>query len=540
MSVSLPKFHDVLEKDIDYLLKSNNISAGENKYLTAWNLLLQNNNKEFYVPKSIYNFIVNYNMNIKTGTEVKEVVTIKEMETKEVSLDTLPLDIIKVIFGYLDEGTLPEVFILNKSTYSWYYDIIRIYIGRRTNYNISNFNNNELKNLYLKLRVGLTKLSAEPEISIIKNGVLYSNVVLNKKNKLGYKIELDIKKVGINTKFKQVSYDMFLDNNGSVRKFGDYFGVFRLYDDLKLTNKDDFVKISANKYHFLLLKKGGEVGTGGINKFGQLGYKGSDFVEEANLEDLKAENAFYHVPQQFKRKYKDISAGRFHSLLLSIDGIVYSCGLGNYGQLGNNDKRNYVILQRIDIPEEVYMIHAGNNTSFVITVTGNVYAFGLNDYGQLGLGDHENRYMPTLVPNLNNVVDIAGGDYSTLFLTAEGDVYGCGNNEYYFDRDYNKSVPTKIQKVKNIIQLSTSSGIHAFGSYLYLDNEGNYYNGYGKLELEKQKPNAEINAIVKKKIGKVDVKTLKEFIKKNNYEIRAEYKKDDLIMIAYKIIKDGQ
>jgi len=55
-------FDDIPEKDINYLLKYYNIETSENKYLTAWNLLLINNAKRnFLVPLSISDFIKNYN-----------------------------------------------------------------------------------------------------------------------------------------------------------------------------------------------------------------------------------------------------------------------------------------------------------------------------------------------------------------------------------------------------------------------------------------------------------------------------------------------
>jgi len=521
-------FADISENDINYFLNYNGLNVNHvnhDKYLNAWNLLLANNGKEdFLVPISIYNFILKLN-------QIQEII----------NLHVLPEDIINLIGNSLDFKTLSNLLLVNKNMYR--NEIIKLIISKRTGLDVSSYTVDELKNTYIKLRYGLQKISVSSPTFIIKDGKLYSNVILSKKYKKGFNFVDKIRKVNLNEKFVQVSNDLFLDKNGYVYKFGDYFDRFLLFERIRFTRRkkeDKFVKISANNYHYLLLVEDGQVGTGGINKYGQLAYRSNDFTNQVSDEQERmfaVQN--YNIPDQFRRKFKDISAGRFHSLLLGDNGKVYSCGAGNKGQLGNNSKYNYAILQFVDISEEVYNLHAGNATSFVITITGKVYAFGNNDVGQLGLGDLESRYEPVLIPNLNHVIDIATGDYNTLFLTADGFVYGCGNNGRYLGREYNKTIPTKLPNVKNIIQLATRSEITDYGDYLYLDNEGNYSDNLNKIILEEEKPSADMNKIIEEKIGKITIKNLKDFIKKNNYLVKSTHSKDDLIKIAYKLITES-
>ena len=91
---------------------------------------------------------------------------------------------------------------------------------------------------------------------------------------------------------------------------------------------------------------------------------------------------------------KAVGCGAYHTIFTTSEGdgnTVYATGLNNYGQLGLTEAKGVVEKWR-KIPEVVPLlkpfnicqIQAGEHHSVVLTVQGQVYSFGRGDSGQLG------------------------------------------------------------------------------------------------------------------------------------------------------------
>lgn len=130
---------------------------------------------------------------------------------------------------------------------------------------------------------------------------------------------------------------------------------------------------------------------------------------------------------------KQVASGLTHSLFLSEDGAVYSCGNNEVGQLGHSK-----ITRRPELIDElqnysITAVAAGDQHSLALTSWGLIYAWGDNGYGQLGINSCDNHASsPKLVKSLarNVTIQIACGANHTLALTADGNVYAWGQNTF--------------------------------------------------------------------------------------------------------------
>lgn len=143
----------------------------------------------------------------------------------------------------------------------------------------------------------------------------------------------------------------------------------------------------------------------------------------------------------------DIAAGLDHSVVLTKDGAVYAFGRNNYGQLGNGSYTTSLDPVAVDlsgVDGKVVSISAGDYHTLLLTDKGKAYAFGDNRYGQLGFNSTETSFnVPTLIPLEETVASIEANYYASFLVTTEGEAYSFGRNQYgklglgmdYYDMD---------------------------------------------------------------------------------------------------------
>ena len=158
----------------------------------------------------------------------------------------------------------------------------------------------------------------------------------------------------------------------------------------------------------------------GCNFNGQIGHDKYQTYNKPTLCNNYPDNIIY------------IKCGHDHTLLLTLEGNIYSFGSNSYGQLGLNDSNiketNTPTLIK-DIPE-IRRIECGSKHSMCIDVNDYIWLFGGNDEGQLGLGDKNHRYKPILHPMLSNIMDISSRGYGTFIKTLDQKIYAFGLNDH--------------------------------------------------------------------------------------------------------------
>ncbi|GJQ11117.1 hypothetical protein GpartN1_g2908.t1 [Galdieria partita] len=161
-------------------------------------------------------------------------------------------------------------------------------------------------------------------------------------------------------------------------------------------------KVSCGDAHSAFLMEDGSVWTCGSNQWLQLGNK---------QEPWKDGNDRNPTPQRVEgigqRVATDIACGANHTLILIKDGTVYSCGFGQWGQLGHHNYAQLSYLSRISWLDSlrngrIRDIAAGSHHSCLVTMDGKLYSLGANYAGQLGIGSLQPSAVPRLVKGLDH------------------------------------------------------------------------------------------------------------------------------------------
>ena len=150
----------------------------------------------------------------------------------------------------------------------------------------------------------------------------------------------------------------------------------------------------------------------------------------------------HNDPYNTKDPIVGLSAGAYHSVVLTRLGIVYTFGAGQLGQLGRHstsdktDSSGLLVdptpapIQGIDFGQDkVEAIGAGfYNTFAIVGSSGSLYCAGENQNKQCGEGPRNLREMVRVKEIGDTVESVEGGYCHTLVKTAAGKVLslGCG------------------------------------------------------------------------------------------------------------------
>jgi alpha-tubulin suppressor-like RCC1 family protein len=285
--------------------------------------------------------------------------------------------------------------------------------------------------------------------------------------------------------------------------------------------RDKEVKqVDCGTFHSITLTANGELytfgGGGRHHNYGQIGQ--GDTIECA-------------VPRLIEPLHgvfiEQVACGSFHTLVRSNEGLVYSWGRGEFGQLGlgtlSNQNTPRLLRTLIDknvnfddpvsviplsprqaasgaftyptqatasSPNETHRAHrgqqyavsiaCGDNHSMILTENGDVFTFGYGQSGQLGHGYNRNEKVPRLVCALcphgesreverrNTIVQIAAGWRHSLALTHNGQVYAWGNGskgELGSGTLHSTNIPRAVEKLARvIIRQIAAGGAHSAAS----------------------------------------------------------------------------
>jgi len=131
-------------------------------------------------------------------------------------------------------------------------------------------------------------------------------------------------------------------------------------------------------YHALAISEDGKVYAWGFNKNGQLGV--GDNVNRRNptlVESMEEQNVV------------QVAVGRFHSLMLTDTGHVYACGENSEGQCGIGKRHPQAnVPLKVDTSEigPIKMVSCGEKHSLFVSEDGTLHSCGNPEFGVLGHG----------------------------------------------------------------------------------------------------------------------------------------------------------
>eukprot|EP01080_Neovahlkampfia_damariscottae_P008049 gene8049-12511_t len=291
------------------------------------------------------------------------------------------------------------------------------------------------------------------------------------------------------------SHTLALLSNGSVCTFG-----YSLYGRLGRNSSDNTdvmvcipsfggnSKISAGGDHSLVLSSNNNSYSFGSNFLGQLGLKDNinrEFPNKISVLNVKGA----------EEVITKISAGSFHSLILTEKNEVYVFGSTKDGQLGigSFSTNGLSIPTKVSISNMIKEISAGESHSILLDLFGNIYTAGSNDGGQLGTGDNDRRNIFKVINSIGNVSSISAGKTSSVVIINTniytfGDIFG-----------YRQDTPKMVLGFSNISIAQMEHNhllvVHQNGSVF-----GCGSNQYGQLGLGDEK---DIYSLTKLKASKI-------------------------------------
>ncbi|CAH8660627.1 unnamed protein product [Schistosoma rodhaini] len=190
---------------------------------------------------------------------------------------------------------------------------------------------------------------------------------------------------------------------------------------LDVRNLPTLIQITCGYTHTVFLTIDGEVYSCGCNEFQQLGH-GQSGGQLAKVVALE----HYRIIS--------VACGAYHNAAITYNGLLFTWGCNSNGQLGREGDDTGVKLVRALSDHKVVQVSLGVEHTLVLTDTARVFAFGSNLKGQLGLGysSEQSISIPQQILCLSGlpVRRIVAGGWHSFVLTVSGSLYAWGSNNY--------------------------------------------------------------------------------------------------------------
>lgn len=177
---------------------------------------------------------------------------------------------------------------------------------------------------------------------------------------------------------------------------------------LRLLTNRHVVQIASGSRHSVALTSNGELYCWGANSFGQLGIGTTTAFETKPMQV----SSLGGVPIAL------IACGGYHTFAVSKSGAVFGWGKNSCGQLGINDTDNRAFPCQLRSLRNIRVrfIACGDDFSAFLTLDGGVFTCGAGQFGQLGHGSQASEMLPRKVVELmgSTITQLQCGRQHTL------------------------------------------------------------------------------------------------------------------------------
>lgn len=239
------------------------------------------------------------------------------------------------------------------------------------------------------------------------------------------------------------------------------------------------LQISCGRSHSAVLMDNGTVFTFGGHYQGQCGLENLDVTFIKKLTEIPS----------ILGNIKQIACGFDHTLLLTSDGKVFSCGWGADGQTGLGhfkDESSFKLVEGALKDVRIKQVSTSADCCLALSVEGEVFAWGNNEYNQLAVtSDEEQLAVPTvasLLKILPEIKQVSAGGSNCVALTASGELYSWGYGVLGHGREVSfAKTPQKIQTFDDIDEFVSKVSCGPDYTAVMTDSGGLYTWGRGSF-----------------------------------------------------------
>ncbi|KAI5961918.1 uncharacterized protein KGF55_003889 [Candida pseudojiufengensis] len=186
----------------------------------------------------------------------------------------------------------------------------------------------------------------------------------------------------------------------------------------EIDEKEDASKIISMKSPLINwdeFRGGSDIYVIGCNSNNQLGLGDSKDrsvpINVSNESFVQDQDDSESINDRLQRpRFKAMAISKYHSIVLTHDRQVYSCGVGSRGRLGHGDNSSSTFkYKRIEFFNElsdsqyIRQVAISNNHTVILTSNNEIYAWGSNSFNQLGVSSpasnkKSNNYLDDFIP----------------------------------------------------------------------------------------------------------------------------------------------
>ena len=217
-------------------------------------------------------------------------------------------------------------------------------------------------------------------------------------------------------------------------------------------------QVAGGREHTAAIKTDGTLWTWGVNNSGQLG-------DNTTTNRLTPVTTFAGGTN-----WKQVAGGRAHTSAIKTDGTLWTWGSGFFGSLGNNDTTDRLTpVTTFAGGTNWKQVSGGYNHTAAIKTDGTLWTWGNNNSGQIGDNTTTRRSIPvTTFAGGTNWKQVSGGYKHTAAIKTDGTLWTWGRN-YSAQLGTNNTTDrstrvTTFAGGTNWKQVSTSLGSYSGGS----------------------------------------------------------------------------